>query len=469
MNKKCLLFFCIVLLLNFFLNGKFELHYDEAYYWVLSQNLSLSYYDHPPMIAFIIRLFSIFGHSEFAVRLSALSTTCITVIVMYKFAKRMFGQQVADITCMLALAIPLIQALCFITTPDSPLLMFWSLTLYCFYVGVFETKAKYIYLTGVFAGFALVSKYTAVLIFPSLFIFLILSNNYRKYIFRKEIYIALIIACVMFMPVIYWNYQHDWASFKFQFQHGIDSKKELNFATPFDYLGGQVLISGILIFIAMLFFTFKYIKINIQNDKLAFLFWPFVFVFCFFGYRSLFQHMEANWPAPMYVSGIVWLSYWLKITNIKWVYRTAVGLILIVLILGKFPLTFVPNAMYNTQFNGNINVFYGSHDLLEQIKPYIHKNDIILACDYGNASHAWFYLNLPRVCVLSNFTYSHMYQYWNNDLPQSINHALYICDNDDKTAFNNLKDNFRKIELLDIAKYNNKIGSKVMYIYKASN
>ena len=93
MNKKILSLFLFIILINLILNGRFQLHYDEAYYWAFSQNLSLSYFDHPPMIAYLIRLFSIFGHSEFSVRLVGLVTTIITVLMMYSLAKRMFGQK----------------------------------------------------------------------------------------------------------------------------------------------------------------------------------------------------------------------------------------------------------------------------------------------------------------------------------------------------------------------------------------
>ncbi len=110
MNKKCLFFFLVIVLVNAICNTKLQLHYDEAYYWVYGQNLSLSYYDHPPMIGYFIRLFSILGNSEFAVRATNLFLTTITVITIYKLAQRMFGQKVADIAILLALASPLIEA-----------------------------------------------------------------------------------------------------------------------------------------------------------------------------------------------------------------------------------------------------------------------------------------------------------------------------------------------------------------------
>ncbi len=469
MNKKCLFFFLVIVLVNAICNTKLQLHYDEAYYWVYGQNLSLSYYDHPPIIGYFIRLFSILGNSEFAVRATNLFLTTITVITIYKLAQRMFGQKVADIAILLALASPLIEAVFFITTPDTPLLTFWACIFYCFYIWVFENKTQYIYFAGIFAGCALLSKYTAILVFPSLFLFLIFSNKYRSYLLKKELYLSFLLSWMVFLPVIFWNYQHDWISFSFQIHHGMDLQKQLEFASFFDYLGGQVLIAGVFIFLAILFFSIRYFKINIRDDKLAFLLWPFIFVLSFFGFRSFFQHMEANWPAPAYVTAIVLLAYWLNATNNRWVYKASVGFIIIVLVVLKFPFVFIPKALHNKPQIQVVNTFFGTKELLLQARPYIKKEDVVLACDYGTASSAWFYLDLSRAYVLNDFKFSHMYQYWNGNLPSPIKTAIYLCNNEDLLAMDSLRTHFHNVQLLNIAKYDNIVGSRVMYVYKATN
>lgn len=469
MNKKYLLLFCVIILINAIYNAVYQLHYDEAYYWAFSQHLSLSYYDHPPMLAYMIKLCSLLGHSEFLVRLPALVCGIITVITMVKLAQCMWDNKIANITLLLALCSPLIEAIFFIVTPDSPLLMFWSLTLYCLYQWIFNNKNKYAYLAGLFAGCGLLSKYMMILIFPGLFLFLILSQSYRGLLFKKELYLASIIALAAFMPVIYWNYNHDWISFKFQLHHGVDLSQQFNAGAFFDYLGGQILISGIFIFLPLLFFIVRYYKVIVADDKLSFLFWPFAFILIFFGYRALFQHMEANWPAVAYVSGIILLAYWVGKLNIKWIRYASAILITIVLIVTKAPLYFVPTVLHNKQEIQIVNAFYGSKELISQVRPYIKSNNILLACDYGNASRAWFYLSANEVYVLDDFKFAHMYQYWNNQLSKQIKSAIYICDNNDANALDNLQKYFKSISLLHIAKYDNKVGDRYLYIYRATN
>ena len=265
MSKISFLLFALVIIINLIFNAQFQLHYDESYYWVWGQNLELSYYDHPPMIAYLVGISSYFGHGEFWVRLPALITSAIAIIFVYKLAKRMFNDRVANIALMLAIACPIYGAMFFLLTPDSPLLMFWVITLYYFYIATFEGKRYAFYIAGVCAGLALLSKYTAILIYPGLFLFLITSKKYRHILLKPDIYIAFLLSWVVFLPVIIWNYQHEWVSFLFQFDHGMKSQQQFDILSFFDYLGGQLLVSGPISFIAGGYFIIRYFKINITN------------------------------------------------------------------------------------------------------------------------------------------------------------------------------------------------------------
>ncbi|MDQ5920911.1 MAG: hypothetical protein QG673_967 [Pseudomonadota bacterium] len=471
MDKKVLLLLIGIVALNIFFNGQFQLHYDEAYYWVWAHNLSWSYFDHPPMIAYMIRLTSWFGHQELFVRLSAIITTTITILAIYGLAKRMFGVKVANIAVLLAIACPLIEGVFFVMTIDSPLLMFWSLTLYTFYIGVFENRAKFIYFSGVLAGCGLLSKYTAAIIFPGLFLFLLTSREYRYFLVKKEIYLAFILAMLVFSPVIFWNYQHHWVSFAYQFNHGVNTSLEINQQSFGDYWGGSALVAGPILFVAMLYYSFRYLVRNLINPKLAFLFWSYVFGLIFFAYFSLFKHTEANWTAPIYISAIILLAMWLVRTNNRFVYRTSLGLIFIVIIAAKLPLLFTP-SIYHNKVPG-LNVFYGNKELLNRVKPYLTKNTVLLACDYGNASRAWYYLQLDRVYVLKQFSFANAYRYWDssgiNMTNTPIMHAVYICDSEDREADAVLHRYFKSVRLLEYATFSNVITDNKLYIYQVSN
>ncbi|AUR52251.1 ArnT family glycosyltransferase [Aquella oligotrophica] len=468
MDRKVLLVFILIVFMHLLFNQSLQLHYDEAYYWVWSKNLALSYYDHPPMIAYLIRLTTLFSDKEFFVRLAAVLCSTTTVIMMYKTALRMFGQKAADVTVLLALAWPILEGTFFITTIDSPLLMFWSITLYCVVRGFIENELKFVYLAGLFLGCSLLSKYTAILILPGILIYLILAAKKRNKLWNINTYLALLMAIVVFSPVIIWNAGHDWVSFAFQFKHGIASDKSLNFASFGDYIGSTIGAANPFISLTIFAFIFVKRKQLLRDERYLLLVSIFLFVVVFFAYNSLFKFMEANWVAPAYISGIIFAAACLTEYNLKWVYRTAITLILILLPIAKMPGKFVPK-----QFQSKIpavNAFMGNQQLYDKIRQnYLHAGDIVLSCDYGNASRGWYYLGQGRTYVLSNFKFTDNYQYWNDKLSYPIQNALYYCDNDDSGNITLLKDYFKEVKPLGSIAYRDNFVNNKLYLYRLSN
>lgn len=69
---------------------------------------------------------------------------------------------------------------------------------------------------GLCSGLALFSKYSAVLTIGGVFLYLLTSRAHRHWLMRPQPYLALILAAVVFSPVVIWNATHGWASFAFQ-------------------------------------------------------------------------------------------------------------------------------------------------------------------------------------------------------------------------------------------------------------
>ena len=465
-NKLPYIFF-FVILLNLFFNTQFQLHYDEAYYWVWSKNLSLSYFDHPPLIAYLIYLINFFGNSEFYIRLIPIITTIITLIIIYKFSNRIFNKDVANIALLLGLSSPLLQGALFVATIDSPLFMFWILSIYNFNIAIFEDKKLNIYYSGLFAGLGLLTKYTAFLIFPSILLFLLLSKEYRRYIVNPHVYLAFLLSISIFSPVIYWNYIHSWISFKFQLLHGIDNEKNINIHGIFDYLGGALLVVSPIILISFFYYNIKYIKLILNNNKLLYLFCCFIFGFVFFGYFSLYKHTEANWPGPVYLSAIILLSWFIDYKKQFWIQKFAFIFIIIVLFITKLPLIFIPQYFHNKI--PAFNTFYLNKELLNNnLSKLLNNNVSLFACDYGNASRAWYYLKLNRVYVLNQSQFANSYRYWlQPKFP--VKNAIYICDNDDKGSLLVVYKYFKHVTLLNKYILTNKISDNKLYIYKINN
>lgn len=197
--------------------GSAELMPEEAYYWNYSRHLDLSYLDHPPMVAWLIRLgTSIFGISEFGVRIGAVGCAAVTALFTYRLTVNLFGRASALPAVSLAQCLPFFFLSGMLMTPDSPLTAAWAATLYFLERALVEDQPTAWWRAGLSAGIGLLSKYTLALLIPVTLACMIGDPESRGWWRRWQPYVAVMLALAVFSPVILWNAQHDWASFAFQ-------------------------------------------------------------------------------------------------------------------------------------------------------------------------------------------------------------------------------------------------------------
>ena len=193
------------------------LSFDTYYYWEWSRHLALSYYDGSPMIAYFIKLSTLlFGETLFALNVVGIASAALTSWIIYKTARLFLCKEASYISTSLWLFAPLVTLdLLKQTTYDTPLMLFWALTLYYSIKFIKYKQIKDLYFTGASIGLMMLSKYSGVVLILSLFIFL-LTPSYR-YLFKTlHFYLAILLALIIFSPVLLWNEQHDWQSFLYQ-------------------------------------------------------------------------------------------------------------------------------------------------------------------------------------------------------------------------------------------------------------
>ena len=204
-------------LLRLVYSGQVELLPEETYYWNYGQHLDLGYLDHPPMVAWLIRLgTALFGNTEFGVRIGTLCTAGIASLFAYRLTRNLFGGRCALVSLVLMQALPFFFLAGLLTTPDVPLTAAWAGTLYFLERALFAGRARAWLAAGVCIGLGLISKYTIGMLVPATLLFVCLDPPSRRWLARWEPYTALAIAGVIFSPVIIWNARNDWASFAFQ-------------------------------------------------------------------------------------------------------------------------------------------------------------------------------------------------------------------------------------------------------------
>ena len=302
---------------------------QDAYYYFYGQHLALSYFDHPGMIGYALRLFSeIFGHSAFVVKLTDFTITTLTLIAFYNLSKLFLSKYKQQQALVLMSTTVMVSILSIISTPDVPLLLFWTLSLIALYKAVFYNNFKQWLLAGLFMGLAFNSKYTAIFLQFGLIAFLILSKQHRKLLISKGFLSSIILSVLTTFPVLYWNYKHQFASFLFQSTQRAESVTSFGIK-PFSFLGTvghELLILIPPLFIFLVIITFKTLKKHLlkwQFPKPSQLFLLCFFLPTFLGFFaiSLFYWVKINWMMPAYISGIIFISIyiskkWIKINTL---------------------------------------------------------------------------------------------------------------------------------------------------------
>ena len=299
---------------------------QEAYYWVFSLHPALSYFDHPFLTAYTIYLFThIFGPTALAVRLGALLYAFGFSWLVYKIGKGMFDEQTGFWAALLMNLLPTFSITALILTPDSPLVFFWCLAWFFMLKAVHEDRPIQYLWTGMALGLALVSKYTAVFFPFSVFLFLLVSPGHRYHLKRMEPYLGLILALLIFSPVLIWNSQHHWASFAFQSTERAGEMKSFSGRELGAFLASQIGIITPLVFagfcwaIGLGLKRFWRIK-NWQETFLLALALPMVGLFTLVATR---EWVKMNWLIPAYPTLLLLMVAYYQNRTFRWhwIYR----------------------------------------------------------------------------------------------------------------------------------------------------
>jgi len=215
---------------------------EEAYYWMYARHLSWGYFDHPPMVAWVIRAgTAIFGNTEFGVRFMPDVLMFGASAVMYAFARQWYGRGVAMLAALLLQILPAYAGIGFIATMESALVFWWLVCLLGVSIALRNGRWWGWYLAALGLGGAMLSKYTGVFLAFGAFAAVVAHRPWRRQLLSPHPYIAFLLQAAMFAPVVMWNARHGWASFRFQF---VDRYREQAFdpGSAVAYVFGLILV-----------------------------------------------------------------------------------------------------------------------------------------------------------------------------------------------------------------------------------
>lgn len=373
-QRNTIIFVGVLSLWRLYLSAELQLHPDEAYYWMWSKHLDVAYFDHSPLVAYFIWISTRFSDAELWVRLSGTLVTLLSSYFMWKLSLQIFSSsRVAAGSVMIFNTYPMTMLGLIVITPDIPVFLFWSISVYIFWQ-IIQSKQTWLwYLLGVSFGFALLSKYTAILLLPTIFIYLVLTED-RRWLQTCHPYLALLIGLLFFLPVVYWNISHDWLSFEFQLDHGLNGQG-YSISRVTEYIGGQLFLTGPVVWLLGVYAALA--GLFRKNKGVLFLILTSLPIIFFFGLSSFRKVAAPNWPVFAYFSfSIVVTKYFLdsssKIRRSLWYSALFVSLSISVILTLHTRFSVIPLASFSKELavTDATNQFYGWRELGTELGKY---------------------------------------------------------------------------------------------------
>lgn len=366
------LFFGLWLLLGLLQSGLTELQDDEAYYWLYGQYLDWGYFDHPPMIGLLVKMGYSILPGELGVRLFPLLLNLFSLMII----ERLTEKKNPSLFYAIALSIAVLQISGFVAVPDIPLIFFTALFFLFYKKFISRASILNTFLLGLAVALLLYSKYHAVLI-----VFFVLLSNLKLFT-RPQTYIAGLIALILFAPHLWWQYQHDWVSFRYHlFESNVNAYKA---SFTLDYILGQLLLPGPIAGFILLPAAFLYKPRTASTRGMKFM---MIGIYVFFLLSSFRGRVEGNWTSPALVPLIV-LSHQFLLHHVKW--RTwLVRLLPITIILVVFSrVIMIADFLPVKEIK---NRYHSWKQWPSEMRSITHAKPIVFSNSYQRASKYWFY------------------------------------------------------------------------------
>jgi hypothetical protein len=382
--------------------------FDEAYYWLWSKHLAGGYYDHPPLVAVVIRLGTmIAGDSELGVRLVSVLLALPMSYAVFRTAEILFASARVAATAALLLNVTLMAAVgTMIVTPDAPLLVASSFVLF-FCAKLVETgRGPWWLAIGAAVGAALTAKYTAMFFGAAILIWLLAVPKLRHWLVSPWPYLGGLVSLALFSPVILWNAEHHWVSFIKQLGRArIEDFHPAYIAelipTQFAFATPLVFVLGVMGLYALLMRRAGDAAGRVLLDVMV---WVIV---AYFVWHSLHARVEANWFAPIYPAFVVaaaaaghlvpWQAREQRTINVCLRWAAPLGVLMFVALIVQANTGWLSGHRRDATVR---SVGVGWRKLAGEIEAVRARvgASCVLAMDYGTTAWLSFYLP-PGTCV----------------------------------------------------------------------
>ena len=385
---------------------------DETYYFMWSQRMDFCYYSKGPGVAATIWLGThLFGANEFGVRFFSPLLALGTSLLMYSFARRLYGESVALWTIIVLNCIPMFQVGGLIMTIDPLSIFFWMAALYTFWLALEKSPdfSKFWPATGALMGLGFLCKYTNAMQLLSIVLLLTFTPKYRKELGRRGFWIMLGVFLLFTLPPVIWNSQHEWITIAHLTVRGhLEKAFKLDFSVFLKYIGLHFMVFSPLIFGAMLAALWWGIDKGRVHFKPRFLLWFAAPLFVLYAWVALRGATEPNWTAPASLSlGLLTVAIWHEMAQqrrrvrIFAVSALALGILISVVALDADLLRVIGIPLsYDSDPGQRMRGLQTTVDAVENFRKDFEAKSggpvFLIANSYGMASEMAFYMHDKR-------------------------------------------------------------------------
>ncbi len=309
------LFLGALTLLRLVYAAQLELFPDESYYFMWSERMDICYFSKGPGVAGAIWLGThIFGATEFGVRVLSPLFGLGTSLLLFSFARRLYGESIGIWTAVMINVLPIFNVGSLVMTIDPLSIFFWTASLYTFWLALERSPdfSKWWPLTGAFIGLGFLSKYTNAMELVSILLLLAVTRKFRREFRRAGFWSMLAVALLFTLPPIVWNARHDWVTLShLSARGGLHGKFTISFSELGQFIGAHFGVYSPLIFLGVLIAAAWGIWRARHQWKPRFLLAFALPLFALYCWLSLKQAGEANWTAPGVISlGVLAVAFW---------------------------------------------------------------------------------------------------------------------------------------------------------------
>ncbi len=385
---------------------------DEAYYWMYSKYLAWGFFDHPPMIALMIKIGYLLFQNELGVRLLIVLSQLAALSIIWITTEKEQQQNKRNIYYffLLIIVLPVLNIYGFFAIPDAPLILFTAVFLFAYKKFLNDESWQNTLFLGFSMAAVIYSKYHGGL----LIIIVILSN--LKLLKSGRFYMAAILAVLLFIPHLHWQYINGFPSLKY---HLVDRVSGFNLSNVPNYLASQLVLHNPLILPVLIWIIIKVRPVNLFDRALYYIVTGF---FGFFFIASFRYHIEPQWTALVSVPMVLILfnnieyKSWIR-GFIKWVTFLVFPVLLFARLVFMFdflPVSFIKNEYHNNK------KWVKDISLLAGPRPVVFTNS------YQHASVYTFYTG-KFAHSLDNLNYRKtQYDLWNFEEQLHGKEVLYV-------------------------------------------